>query len=490
MHSHSHHSHEHASAGASSRIAWAFFLNAGFSVIEFIGGMLTNSTAIMADAVHDLGDSLAIGLAWGLAKFSDSPSSDSFSYGYRRFSLLGALINGVILLLGSLWVLNHAIPRLQNPVMPETTGMLVLALFGVVVNGLAAYKLGQGSTQNERMLNWHLLEDVLGWAAVLVGAAVMHFTAWAFVDPLLSIGISIFPGDGDDSCELIRNADTAMYEAKKTGRYTVKAYSADQTDQVRQRAKMENALRRALSHGAIDVAYQPQFRHGGRSLVGIEALARWHDPQLGEVPPSQFIPLAESIGLIVPLGEFILRRVCTQMVAWRQQGVEPPRVAVNVSGHQLRRANFVSMLREILAETGCRAEQLEIEVTESDMLDRAQDSIATLAEIRALGVAVSMDDFGTGYSSLSYLKKLPIQTIKIDRSFIDGLPGDDNDRAIVDAIVALGRSLSLRVLAEGVETEAQAGFLGAHGCIEMQGYLYGRPTTPDAIARLLATAVG
>ncbi|MCB1906254.1 MAG: EAL domain-containing protein [Rhodocyclaceae bacterium] len=305
-----------------------------------------------------------------------------------------------------------------------------------------------------------------------------------------SIGISIFPGDGDDSCELIRNADTAMYEAKKTGRYTVKAYSADQTDQVRQRAKMENALRRALSHGAIDVAYQPQFRHGGRSLVGIEALARWHDPQLGEVPPSQFIPLAESIGLIVPLGEFILRRVCTQMVAWRQQGVEPPRVAVNVSGHQLRRANFVSMLREILAETGCRAEQLEIEVTESDMLDRAQDSIATLAEIRALGVAVSMDDFGTGYSSLSYLKKLPIQTIKIDRSFIDGLPGDDNDRAIVDAIVALGRSLSLRVLAEGVETEAQAGFLGAHGCIEMQGYLYGRPTTPDAIARLLATAVG
>ncbi|MCB1665722.1 MAG: cation transporter [Pseudomonadales bacterium] len=192
MHSHSHHSHEHASAGASSRIAWAFFLNAGFSVIEFIGGMLTNSTAIMADAVHDLGDSLAIGLAWGLAKFSDSPSSDSFSYGYRRFSLLGALINGVILLLGSLWVLNHAIPRLQNPVMPETTGMLVLALFGVVVNGLAAYKLGQGSTQNERMLNWHLLEDVLGWVAVLIVSVVLMFADWPILDPILSIVFTLF----------------------------------------------------------------------------------------------------------------------------------------------------------------------------------------------------------------------------------------------------------------------------------------------------------
>lgn len=193
MHSHPHQSNERASEdGASSRIAWAFFLNAGFSVIEFIGGMLTNSTAIMADAVHDLGDSLAIGLAWGLAKLSASPSSESFSYGYRRFSLLGALINGVILVIGSLWVLSHAIPRLQNPVMPDTTGMLVLALFGVVVNGMAAYKLGQGATQNERMLNWHLLEDVLGWAAVLLVSVVLKVADWPILDPILSIVFTLF----------------------------------------------------------------------------------------------------------------------------------------------------------------------------------------------------------------------------------------------------------------------------------------------------------
>ena len=327
----------------------------------------------------------------------------------------------------------------------------------------------------------HLTSRIFGALAkpLLVGGHEFYVGA--------SVGISTFPSDGEDSGELIRNADTAMYQAKKSGRNTVKAYSADQTDQVRQRAAMENALRRALTCGAIHVAYQPQFSFGGESLVGIEALARWHDAELGEVPPSEFIPLAEAVGLIVPLGEFILRRVCEQVVAWQLQGLALPRVAVNVSGHQLRRPGFVSELRAILDETGCRAEGLEIEVTESDMLDRAEDSIATLSEIRHLGVSVSMDDFGTGYSSLSYLKKLPIQTIKIDRSFIDGLPGDDNDRAIVDAIVALGRTLKLRVLAEGVETEAQAGFLGAHGCVDMQGFLYSRPVAPDDIARMLAT---
>ncbi|MCB1916828.1 MAG: EAL domain-containing protein [Rhodocyclaceae bacterium] len=300
-----------------------------------------------------------------------------------------------------------------------------------------------------------------------------------------SIGISVFPRDGEDSGELIRNADTAMYEAKKTGRNAFKCYSADQTDQVRQRAAMENALRRAIAHGEIHVAYQPQFSAGGKSMIGIEALARWRDPQLGEVAPAEFIPLAEGIGLIVPLGEMILRRVCAQVVAWRGQGIDPPRVAVNVSGHQLRRSNFVATLQAAFDATGCRPDQIEIEVTESDMLDRAEDSIRTLSEIRRLGVSVSMDDFGTGYSSLSYLKKLPIQTIKIDRSFIDGLPGDDNDRAIVNAIVALGQTLNLRVLAEGVETDAQAGFLGTHGCVDVQGYLYGRPGAPEDIARLL-----
>lgn len=192
-HGHTHaHAHDQVKEGASSRIAWAFFLNAGFALIEFIGGMLTNSTAIMADAVHDLGDSLAIALAWGLAKLSNTPSSATFSYGYRRFSLLGALLNGVILIVGSVWVLSHAIPRLYNPVMPDTAGMFVLAVFGVLVNGLAAYKLGQGSTQNERMLNWHLLEDVLGWVAVMLVSITLMFVDWPILDPVLSIVFTLF----------------------------------------------------------------------------------------------------------------------------------------------------------------------------------------------------------------------------------------------------------------------------------------------------------
>ncbi|MGD8175091.1 cation diffusion facilitator family transporter [Marinimicrobium sp. ARAG 43.8] len=195
-HAHGHHSHSHGDHhqgnGSSRRIAWAFFLNLGFTVIEFIGGLLTNSTAIMADAVHDLGDSLSIGLSWVLAKFSGREASGSFTYGYRRFSLLGALINGLVLVAGSLWVLAEALPRLVDPQMPVVEGMLGLAVFGVTVNGYAAYKLSEGKTLNERVLNWHLLEDVLGWLAVLVVSVVMLFVDWPILDPLLSIGFTLF----------------------------------------------------------------------------------------------------------------------------------------------------------------------------------------------------------------------------------------------------------------------------------------------------------
>jgi cobalt-zinc-cadmium efflux system protein len=173
-----HHDHSHKNDNSSSRIAWAFFLNVGFTIIEFVGGWLTNSTAIMADAVHDLGDSLSIGLAWFLSYWSNKPASGSFSYGYRRFSLLGSLINGMVLVVGSLWVLSEAIPRLQNPEMPVVEGMLGMAIFGIAVNGFAAYKLSGGKTLNERVLNWHLLEDVLGWVAVLIASIVLMFVDW------------------------------------------------------------------------------------------------------------------------------------------------------------------------------------------------------------------------------------------------------------------------------------------------------------------------
>ncbi len=194
MHSHNHsHDHSHGrSSDASKRIGWAFFLNVVFTIIEFIGGWLTNSTAIMADAVHDLGDSLSIGTSWGLNKLSDKDANRTFSYGYKRFSLLGALINGVVLTIGSVWILFEAIPRLAEPEMPQVEGMLLLSIFGMAVNGFAAYKLSEGNSLNERVLNWHLLEDVLGWVAVFIVSIVLIFKPWPILDPILSIGFTLF----------------------------------------------------------------------------------------------------------------------------------------------------------------------------------------------------------------------------------------------------------------------------------------------------------
>jgi len=195
-HQHNHlHNHNHIpnnGSTTSQRIGWAFFLNLGFTIIEFIGGIMTNSTAIMADAVHDLGDSISIGMAWVLNRLSDKKSDGNYSYGYRRFSLLGALINAVVLIIGSAWVLSTAIPRLKDPEMPVSEGMFALAIFGIAVNGFAAYKLSQGKTMNERVLNWHLLEDVLGWVAVLVVSVILMFAEWPILDPILSIAFTLF----------------------------------------------------------------------------------------------------------------------------------------------------------------------------------------------------------------------------------------------------------------------------------------------------------
>jgi len=188
------HDHSHHDTTASGRIGWAFFLNVGFTIIEFIGGILTNSTAIMADAVHDLGDSLSIGLAWFLARLSKKPANENYSYGYRRFSLLGSFINCIVLITGSVWVLSEAIPRLQDPQMPVTEGMLGMAIFGILVNGFAAYKLRKGKSLNERVLNWHLLEDVLGWVAVLIVSIALMFLDWPILDPILSICFTLFIG--------------------------------------------------------------------------------------------------------------------------------------------------------------------------------------------------------------------------------------------------------------------------------------------------------
>ncbi|MBT0962465.1 putative bifunctional diguanylate cyclase/phosphodiesterase [Denitromonas iodatirespirans] len=290
-----------------------------------------------------------------------------------------------------------------------------------------------------------------------------------------SVGISLYPDDGQTVDALIRNADTAMYQAKQQGRNNAQRYHARQTEQTRHRVRMENALRHAIEQDALDVWYQPQVDLATSQLVGFEALCRWHDPKHGMVAPSEFIPLAEHNGLIVPLGALVLRKACAQICSWRAAGYRPPRVAVNVSGRQLRRLDFLSTVCAILDETGCRPEWIELEVTESDILKDAEPAIATLHGIREMGIALSLDDFGTGFSSLSYLKRLPINTLKIDRSFIDGLPDDGNDRAIVQAVLAMGRSLGIAVLAEGVETPAQVHALRLMGCGSAQGYHFGRP---------------
>ncbi|KAA3654964.1 MAG: EAL domain-containing protein [Proteobacteria bacterium] len=294
-----------------------------------------------------------------------------------------------------------------------------------------------------------------------------------------SVGLSLYPEDGDSTEALIRNADTAMYQAKQQGRNNAQRYHARQTEQTRNRVRLENALRRAVDKDELEVWYQPQVDLASGTLVGLEALCRWNDPEHGAVPPSTFIALAERNGLIVPLGALVLRKVCEQIVAWRAEGLTPPRVAVNVSGRQLRRLDFLGSLCSIIEGASCRPEWLEIEVTESDILKDAEPSIATLHGIRELGISLSLDDFGTGFSSLSYLKRLPINTLKIDRSFIDGLPGDGNDRAIVQAVLAMGRSLGIQVLAEGVENPAQVAALRLMGCASAQGYHFGRPAPAE-----------
>jgi diguanylate cyclase (GGDEF)-like protein/PAS domain S-box-containing protein len=297
-----------------------------------------------------------------------------------------------------------------------------------------------------------------------------------------SLGISLFPRDGFTADALIRNADTAMYQAKRQGRNAIQRYYEQQTESARHRMQMETALRRAVEGERFEVWFQPQVELGSGALTGFEALCRWPDPDRGMIPPGEFIPVAESTGLIVPIGELVLRATARVVVGWRRQGLNPPPVAVNVSGRQLRRLDFLTSICSILEEEGCRPEWLELEVTESDILKDAEPAIATLHGIREMGMSLALDDFGTGFSSLSYLKRLPIETLKIDQSFIAGLPADGNDRAIVQAVLAMGRSLEMRVLAEGVESAAQVSALRMMGCGFAQGYRFGRPALPDTFA--------
>ena len=288
-----------------------------------------------------------------------------------------------------------------------------------------------------------------------------------------SIGICLYPADGADVDTLVRNADTAMYEAKAGGRGRSHFYSPEMTAYARERSRIEGLLRRAIEAGELAVHYQIKVGQGGRP-TGAEALLRWHSPELGNIPPVRFIPLAEEIGFIVKLGEWVLRQTCQQMIAWRREGLHVPKISVNLSVKQIERTDIVETVRAVLAETGLEPGALELEITESVIMNM-DDSLSVLQRLSALGVQLAIDDFGTGYSSLAYLKRLPINTLKIDRAFIVGIGENTGDEAIIHAVFALANSLGLTTVAEGVEVEGQKDFLQTLGCNEIQGFIYGRP---------------
>jgi diguanylate cyclase (GGDEF)-like protein len=295
-----------------------------------------------------------------------------------------------------------------------------------------------------------------------------------------SIGISLFPGDGEDANLLVRNADVAMYQAKSRGRNGYQFYAPAMDGEGVERLRMEALLRRAIDRGEIYLHYQPQVDIETRRLIGVEALVRWHNPELGHVSPVRFIPMAEDTGFINQIGEWVLVEACRQMVRWDEAGLIVPKMAVNLSVRQVERGAMAPLVSHTLAATRLAPHRLQLEVTESVIMNTG-DALAFVHELHAIGVGLAIDDFGTGYSSLAYLKQLPVDVLKIDRSFIKDIALDANDEAIAIAIIQLGKSMNLSVIAEGVENEEQAAFLLRHGCTRAQGYLYGRPVAPGVL---------
>ena len=300
-----------------------------------------------------------------------------------------------------------------------------------------------------------------------------------------SIGVCIYPGDGLDAEALIKSADIAMYRAKHSGGNQVCFYTQDLNANALERLNLEADLRRALAMNEFELYYQPRVGLGSGFATSVEALIRWRRGDRGLTLPESFIPLAEETGLIIPIGEWVLRAACTQMREWVEAGHHGMRVAVNLSPRQFRQADLVATIVGILAETGADANCLELEITETAAMHDPEVSRQVLETLSGLGIALAIDDFGTGYSSLAYLKRFPIKNLKIDQSFVHGIPGDDNDMNIVRSIIALGRSLGFTVIAEGVETEQQRAFLLAEGCDEMQGYLFSRPKPSNELEGLL-----
>lgn len=297
-----------------------------------------------------------------------------------------------------------------------------------------------------------------------------------------SVGISLFPTDGKDATTLVKHADAAMYQAKAQGRNNHQFFSRALSALSAEQVAMETRLHRAIENDEFLLHYQPQFAADGR-LAGVEALLRWDDPVAGMVPPGQFIPLAEETGLIVVIGDWVLRTACEQLRRWLSEGAPPVRISVNIAGPQIMRGDIVNTVDSILQQTGLPAELLELEVTETFVMEHVAETIKILSSLRELGVRIAVDDFGTGHSSLATLKRLPADTLKIDRAFVNDLPDDKNDVAIARAVLSMGRELDLVTVAEGVETEAQRSFLVAEGCSLFQGFLLARPMPAHEVTR-------
>jgi diguanylate cyclase (GGDEF)-like protein/PAS domain S-box-containing protein len=310
-----------------------------------------------------------------------------------------------------------------------------------------------------------------------VGGHELHVT--------LSIGISIYPDDGIDGDAVLQNADTAMYQAKASGRNTSRFFRAEMNTIVVQRLSVESRLRRALVQGELLLHYQPQIDLATGAMIGVEALVRWLDPDLGLVQPAQFVPIAEQCGLIVQTGQWVLREACRQVQSWRASGLRAVPVSVNISAVEFAHRGFLEGVVRILKETGLAPDYLALELTESVLMRDVQSSVSVLESLKALGVQLAIDDFGTGYSSLSYLKRFPIGTLKIDQSFMRDIGTDAEDATIVTAIIAMGRGLHQRVIAEGVETEEQRALLRIGRCDAGQGFLFSRPLPANDLVLLL-----
>jgi diguanylate cyclase (GGDEF)-like protein len=333
-------------------------------------------------------------------------------------------------------------------------------------------------------------ENAAGSAAKLLAALnVPYHIGLHDLHVPASIGVSIYPDDAADAETLINNADTAMYQAKENGRNTFQFFKQEMIVRAVERQFIESSLRVALERKEFSLHYQPKIELCSGAIVGVEALLRWRHPERGFIPPAQFVAIAEDTGLILPIGRWVLREACRQSRAWLDAGLPPMPMAVNISAIEFRSEDFVESIRAVLKETRLDPQCLELELTESVLMKHAESTVSMLQALKSIGVQLAVDDFGTGYSSLSYLRQFPIDSLKMDQSFVHEISSKADDAVIVSAVISMGNSLKKRVIAEGVETREQLDFLTAAGCEEAQGYYFSAPMEADEFATLLEARV-